>query len=129
MKTKKKATEKKRMIFGQPSWHFTSSTVEAYVTEQGVHLAPVIFNLKGRKIQPYAISPWSKEKFDEDIPQILRVLRGDFLCMPFGGNERPYLREKNPPHGEMANQKWKFISTNWQGDRTIRNIKKLRINE
>lgn len=96
----------KQVIFGQPSWSVRSSTVEAFVTETGGHLAPVVFDRKRRRIQPYSVSPWCEEKVDT-IP-ILEVLRGDFFCLPFGGNSTPYRRERHPVHGETANRKWRF---------------------
>lgn len=96
----------KKVIFGQPSWSVRSSTVEAFVTETGGHLAPVIFDRTRRRIQPYSVSPWCEEKVDT-IP-ILKVLRGDFFCLPFGGNANPFRGERHPVHGETANRKWRF---------------------
>jgi hypothetical protein len=60
--------------------------------------------LDGRSVQPFSVTPWAEE--DPDIPPILKVLRGDFFCMPFGGNDEPYGDEKYPIHGETANGKW-----------------------
>ncbi|RYG48578.1 hypothetical protein EON79_04060, partial [bacterium] len=37
---------------------------------------------------------------------MLKALRGDFLCMPFGSNDTPYEEELHPPHGETANRAW-----------------------
>ena len=100
----------KIIIVGQPSWRITSSTVQAYLTEQGGHLAPIVYDRRGQKIQPHTTPLWAKEKLPRDLPQILKVLRGDFFCMPFGGNETPYGKEKHPPHGETANLKWKLVN-------------------
>lgn len=93
-------------IAGQPSWRIASADVEAYVTQLGGHLAPVIFDRRHRKIAPFEVAPWAEEKLDRSIPPLLQVLRGDFFCMPFGGNETPYRGEKHPPHGETANCRW-----------------------
>lgn len=109
----------KKNVHKQPSFQFKSSTVEAYVTEQGGHLAPVIFDRAGRKIQPFSIAPWAEEKVDPALPEILKVLRGDFFCMPFGGNEQPFKSEKFPVHGETANNKWNFESLHEGEGRTI----------
>lgn len=98
----------RKNVFNQPSWIIRSSTVEACVTETGGHLAPVTFDRKGRKIQPYHIAPWWNEKLGRSAPPIIKVLRGDFFCMPFGGNSTPYGREKFPVHGETANARWKL---------------------
>lgn len=100
----------KKTVARQPSFQITSSTVEAYVTEQGGHLAPVVFDRAGRKIQPYSVAPWAEEKVDPAMPDILKVLRGDFFCLPFGGNAEAYKSEKHPVHGETANRKWRFES-------------------
>jgi len=36
------------------------------------------------------------------------VLRGDFFCLPFGGNTEPFRGERHAVHGETANRKWRF---------------------
>lgn len=100
----------KKIIYGQSSWRLACDTVEGYVTETGGHLGPVTFKLGKRKIQPFSIAPWAEEKLDRSIPPILKVLRGDFFCLPFGGNSTPYRGEHHPPHGETANNRWKFES-------------------
>ena len=105
---KQKPAPEKQIIFGQPSWVVRSSKVEAFVTETGGHLAPVIFDRKRRRIQPYSVSPWWNEKLSADTPTILKVLRGDFFCLPFGGNNDGFHGERHPVHGETANRRWKF---------------------
>ena len=77
----------KKVVLGQPSWRIASKEVEAFVTETGGHLGPVTFKLGGRKIAPYSVAPWAKEKLDRSTPNIIKALRGDFFCMPFGGNK------------------------------------------
>ena len=71
----------------------------------------------GRKIQPFSVAPWVKEKTDPRLPPILRVLRGDFFCLPFGGNSTPYHDEQHPVHGETANAKWRLKSLAAKGGR------------
>jgi len=100
----------KTTVLGQPSWRLATNEVEAYVTELGGHLAPVTFDVQGRKIMPYAVAPWAEEKLDPELPPVLQSLRGDFFCMPFGGNEKPFRGERHPAHGETANAKWKLES-------------------
>jgi hypothetical protein len=102
----------RKTVFNQPSWRVASSTVEAYVTETGGQLAPVTFDRKGRKIQPYHIAPWWNEHVDKSVPTIVRVLRGDFFCMPFGGNSQAFRGERFPVHGETANARWTLESLN-----------------
>lgn len=99
-----------RKICGQPSWQLRSSTIEAWITQMGGHVGPVSFTLAGRKIAPLSVAPWYQEKLDASVPTMLRVLRGDFFCMPFGGNARPYRRERHPPHGQTASAPWKLIA-------------------
>jgi hypothetical protein len=98
-------------VLGQPSWRLASPRVEAYVTRTGGHLGPVTFDRRGAKIRPLSVAPWASERLDRSQPPIIRVLRGDFFCMPFGGNATPYGNEKHPVHGETANAKWKLQSS------------------
>ncbi|WP_428940845.1 hypothetical protein [Fontivita pretiosa] len=98
-------------ILGQPSWAVAGGQVQAFVTELGGHVGPVRFRLDGRVVEPYSVAPWATEKLDPRTnPPVIRVLRGDFFCMPFGGNTTPFGREKHPVHGETANAKWRFQS-------------------
>jgi len=109
---------KKQVILGQPSWPVRSSSVEAFVTEEGGHLAPVTFDRRNRRIQPYALPPWWSEPLPADTPPILKVLRGDFFCLPFGANSEAFHGERHQVHGESANRKWRFESLERDGGRT-----------
>ena len=100
-----------KTVLGQLSWKITSPRVEAYVAQAGGHLGPVTFDRKGQKIMPYSVAPWATEKVDRALPQIIKTLRGDFFCLPFGGNTTPFRGETHPVHGETANAKWSFVST------------------
>lgn len=95
-----------RVIQGQPSWRLSADTVEAFVTQTGGHVGPVTFTLGAKKIQPYSVAPWCTEKTPGSLPPILKALRGDFFCLPFGGNATPYRGEQHPVHGETANARW-----------------------
>ncbi len=97
-----------KIVYGQPSWRLVSGEVEAFVTETGGHLGPVTFDRKGRRIRPYSVAPWAEEAVDRSLPAILKVLRGDFFCLPFGGNATAYHGEKHPVHGETANARWRL---------------------
>lgn len=110
MESKTNSSSDKVVVCGQPSWRLASSEVEAFVTEQGGQLGPVTFERAGRKIQPYSMAHWTQESFDPPLPPILQVLRGDFFCLPFGGNEKAFRGEKHPAHGETANARWHFES-------------------
>jgi len=93
-------------MLGQPSWRIATREVEAFVTETGGHLGPVTFRIRGKNIQPFSIAPWAGERTPSELPAMLKVLRGDFFCLPFGGNATPYQGEQHPPHGETANRRW-----------------------
>ena len=41
------------------------------------------------------------ERIDRSQPPVIRVLRGDFFCMPFGGNEGSFRGERHLVHGEV----------------------------
>ncbi|MBS0263741.1 MAG: hypothetical protein JSS02_17500 [Planctomycetes bacterium] len=98
---------KQATIRSQPSFVISTDQVEAAVTEIGGHLAPVTFYRKTEKpVLPYYISPWQDEKPAEIPAPVMVPLRGDFFCMPFGGNSAVVNGEKHPPHGEIAGSKW-----------------------
>ena len=100
---------------GQASWVVRSDQVELAVTELGGHMAPVNFYRNtSTPIQPYHISPWQGETHPYPVP-VLVPLRGDFFCMPFGGNADEHKGEKHPPHGEVAGSKWTYVGTKRQG--------------
>jgi hypothetical protein len=109
---------KLRGIRGQPSWRIASDQVEAFVTEIGGQLGPVIFERNTRRIAPYSVAPWVEEPGAKSLEPIIRVLRGDFFCMPFGGNATAFGKEKHPVHGETANARWHFESLDIQDGKT-----------
>ena len=115
-KSRTKAVAALKTVLGQPSWRVASPRVEAYVTQIGGHVGPITFDRSGAKIRPLSVAPWATEAIDKSNPPIIRVLRGDFFCMPFGGNATPFRGERHPVHGETANAKWKLESlTNARG--------------
>ena len=87
-------TMRLRKVFGQDSWRLASDRVEAFITRLGGHLGPVTFSLPNGKIQPFAVAPWAEEALGPEVPAVLKVLRGDFFCCPFGGNARPWRTER-----------------------------------
>lgn len=93
-------------IHGAPSFPLHSDLVSLHITEEGGHLAPVSFNLEGRIVTPYALAPWQPAEVDQNLPVLLKNLRGDFLCLPFGP------QDVGPPHGETANHRWKRADGN-----------------
>lgn len=93
-------------VLGQPSWTLASDTVELNVTRAGGQVGPVTFKTRNGLVQPYSVAPWAEEPSSASLPPILGALRGDFFCMPFGGNASAYRGEKHPVHGETANAAW-----------------------
>lgn len=96
-------------VHGEPSFHLATPELTLDVTLRGGHLAPVVFHLPTGDVSPYSLSPWRPEEYPE-LPALLSVLRGDFLCLPFGG------QENGPPHGDPANAEWTEIS---RGDESL----------
>ena len=93
------------LIHNYTSAKLSTDQVELYVTLTGGHLAPVNFSLEGGKVSPYAINPWVDEKIDGDMPNLIKVLRGDFFCLPFGVSDSlPH------PHGAIANMDWSLVA-------------------
>jgi hypothetical protein len=105
------------IVHGQPSWSFRSSHVHANLTRLGGHLGPVAFRLDHRLVSPFAVAPWAEEKLAPDTPALLRALRGDFFCAPFGGNGTEWRGERHPPHGETANAVWRLKAFERSADR------------
>jgi len=108
----------RHIVCGQPSWRLASSEVEAFVTEMGGHLGPVTFDRSDRRLQPYSVAPWAEEENDPPLRPVTKALRGDFFCMPFGGNATPFRGERHPVHGETANARWRFESLETREGRT-----------
>lgn len=100
----------RRIVFNQPSWRIKSDAVEAFLTCRGGHLAPVTFRTAAGPVQPFAVAPWHGESLPAGLPGVLRPLRGDFFCAPFGGNAEPWHGENHPVHGETAAEPWKLLA-------------------
>ncbi|MSR43159.1 MAG: hypothetical protein EXS29_00975 [Pedosphaera sp.] len=110
--------EKTRTAHSQPCWILATPQVDLALTQLGGHMAPVtFFRDSAQPVQPYHISPWQGEKLDYPVP-VLVPLRGDFFCVPFGGNSEAVNGEKHPPHGETAGSLWKHVATKKTGDVT-----------
>jgi len=88
---------------GAESHTLANDVVQLAITVEGGHMAPVSFKLAdGRQVSPYALAPWLPEEAP-DQPPLLRQLRGDFFCFPFGP------QTDGPPHGETANAPWTLL--------------------
>lgn len=91
-------------IHGAPSFSLGNDLVSLHITRDGGMMAPVGFRLGDRIVSPYSLSPWKPDEVDAELPVLLKNLRGDFFCLPFGP------QENGLPHGETANCAWHFVS-------------------
>lgn len=106
-------------IQSQPSFVISTKQVELAVTKAGAHMAPVtFFRDTAKPVQPYYVSPWQSEKASKMPAPVLKMLRGDFFCMPFGGNSAEVAGEKHPPHGEIVAEPWKVVGSKKTADVT-----------
>jgi hypothetical protein len=103
-----------KTVAAQPSWVIATKEVELAITKSGGHMAPVtFFRDTDKPVQPYHISPWQEEGLKLD--GVLRTLRGDWFCMPFGANAAPFNKEQHPGHGEVASAAWQMTGANRVG--------------
>ena len=115
------AAPEERTVHGQPSWILATKDVELAVTKRGGHMAPVSFDRAAAKpIRPYHVSPWQEEGLENLPAAVLVPLRGDFFCLPFGGNAAPRGDERHVPHGEAATAEWRLGSRSRDADGTER---------
>ena len=57
----------------------------AEIQRLGAMLGPVVFSTPGRAhFQPMHVAPWADEPAAAELPGILRRLRGEWPCVPFG---------------------------------------------
>ncbi|HVY51072.1 MAG TPA: hypothetical protein VHA07_05865 [Devosia sp.] len=88
-------------------WTIAADRASLGVTETGAHLDNVTFSLAGGlTLKPMHTSPWEHEQLPPDLDPILRVLRGDFFCAPFGASD--VLPSERRAHGLPANGTWRL---------------------
>ena len=58
---------------------------------------------------PMHTAPWYDEAMPADAPPMLRVLRGDFFCAPFGDND--VVPGGGPQHGPSASGEWRLAES------------------
>jgi hypothetical protein len=95
------------LAYGAPSYWLRHERVELFVSLEGGHLGPVSFKLKHRWVRPLSLPPWQPADVHPEFPPVLRLLRGDFFCLPFGES-----RQAPWPHGSPANEPWELLSRN-----------------
>jgi len=90
------------------------------VEDQGGMLGPTLFVLSdGRQVAPFHVAPWADEGGGEELPGILKRLRGEWPCVPFGfdadrapdggwpGSQAATTLDPLP-HGFSSNNPWRF---------------------
>jgi len=89
----------------------------------GAMLGPTLFVLAdGRQIAPFHVAPWFDGDQASDQPGILRRLRGEWPCVPFGAASHrarqdgwpasdPGLEEDAFPHGHGSNHHWRWLAS------------------
>lgn len=108
-----------RSFHAQSCFVLSNKEVEVAVTQLGGHTAPVtFFRDSSQPVQPYHITPWQEEPPSAMPAPVLVPLRGDFFCLPFGGNNEALNGEKHPPHGEVVGSPWTYVGTKSAGDVT-----------
>lgn len=110
-----------RVESAQPCWVLGNDQIELAITQLGAQMAPVTFYRNAGGVKPYYISPWQGENLKFDVP-VLTPLRGDFFCMPFGGNSKAYEGATFPPHGEMVGAPWTLVGSEKKGTVTALTI-------
>ncbi|WP_027164390.1 hypothetical protein [Mesorhizobium sp. WSM3224] len=94
------------------------------VQRLGAMLAPVTFLLaNGRQVSPMHVAPWANEPEAGALPGILRKLRGEWPCVPFGysvpveGWPENWASVMGPPgpdeevHGHSSNHDWTWLDS------------------
>jgi len=106
-----------RSFHAQPSFVVATKEVEIAVSRLGGHMAPVtFFRDSAQPVRPYYVSPWQEEAASKMPAPVLVSLRGDFFCLPFGGNNDEVAGEKHPPHGEIVGDAWQLAGKKKTGD-------------
>ena len=90
------------------------------VENLGGMLGPTLFVLSdGRQVAPFQVAPWASEDGGEALPGILKRLRGEWPCVPFGSDADRAPAAGWPgsqasgtvdpfPHGFSSNNDWRF---------------------
>lgn len=96
------------------NWAHGAVTVQAL----GGMLAPLELKLaNGKTISPLQVAPWGNEN-NSEWPGILRRLRGEWPCVPFGASKPPaglpagwagHDAEDHWDHGYSANHEWTLM--------------------
>jgi hypothetical protein len=107
--------------FGQPCYVLANGNIRVSITVQGGHLR-ASFPHRGGEANPFFLAPWWNEAPLATDDPITQVLRGDFFCLPFGGNADPYLGVKYGVHGITASGGWELLPAGRREDEKEREL-------
>ena len=91
-------------------------TLEVQTT--GCMIGPVFFKTaEGKVVQPFHIAPWSEEQQKEELSPIMKRLRGEWTCVPFGAARKidkltpdweavKWEEYEDMPHGPSSSLEW-----------------------
>jgi hypothetical protein len=104
--------EKAEPLSWRIQWDFGHASVQAL----GAMLGPVEFRLdEARHLQVMHVAPWAGTSQARELPGVLRRLRGEWPCVPFGRTDAPTdlplhwqvcSADDDWPHGYGANHEW-----------------------
>ena len=101
-------------------WYLKGNDIELFLTEQGGKHAPVTFFLgSDDPVQPYHLCAWQDSQPDLSHIPLLQNLRGDFFCLPFGGNAEAYQGEQHQCHGETSAMAWTMTKAEEENGRRV----------
>ena len=107
----------------QPCYFIENENVKLYTTVQAGCTMPY-FNLEGEEICPYYLPLWWNETPFDEGNSLLYAARGNFFCMPMGGDPTGYNTDGEPApiHGNCANEPWLFSGIKQSDDTTTLEI-------
>ncbi|QQA43636.1 hypothetical protein [Pelagovum pacificum] len=99
------------------------------VQPEGAMAVPCDFDIGGRRVSPFVVAPWADEPADDpSVPPILKRLRGEWPCVPFGATGLPeslpedwaQARTEVPDwhvadHGHSSNADWTLTARDEDG--------------
>ena len=105
----------------EPTRTLSWDSGRAEVQRLGAMLGPVVFSAGGHPdFEPFQVAPWADEPGADTLPGILRRLRGEWPCVPFGRTDRPpglpddwaaQAPGDDWGHGFASNHAWDWLET------------------
>ena len=101
------------------TWQLAWEHGRAEVQALGGMLGPVSFRLSAhRELDVMHVAPWSGMMAADALPGVLRRLRGEWPCVPFGRTDQPrdlphgwrtHAADDDWAHGYAANHRWRCV--------------------